>query len=558
VGTLPRPGGRRRPRLSRPPAPPAAPTARQRLAHLATAAGGAVRRSAPWWLPLLAGAAGALLAVGLLARDAARIGPATVRLSARPALAGSSQLAVPPFGSVAARTHLGPIAFRATVDDVDVRRLGQLLDVEVAPGRPPAEQLTATLAPLERRARTVARRFLVRIALLGVAGGAAAVLLFPRRSRRRLARCALGGVLATAALLVPTLASFDVGAFRAPRYEGALEYAPALIGDVRTGLDRLRTLREQMALIGQNLDRAYAALDRPAVGVDGGTVRILHVSDVHLNVAGFDLAERLADQFDVSAVVDTGDMGTWGFPPERRVARLVGRFKVPYLFVKGNHDDGQMVAAVAANRNARVLDGTAATVDGITFYGVGDPTFTPGRGYQVEVFEQLKTERSVAVADAVDALARRPDVLLVHDGRLAAYARGHVATVLDGHLHAFATELVGGTRTLQTGTVGGAGPDGLRVPHPPPSTAEILYFDRVTRRPIAVDRITVRSLESSFSVDRQLLEEGDRPFEPAPVPVPPSLLQSPPSRPAETPPDRQRLEDRAAPGAQAPRVPPKR
>jgi predicted phosphodiesterase len=456
-----------------------------------------------------------------------------VRLSAKPAVRGSSQLSVPPFGAVSARTHAGPVAFKATVDGVDVRRLGRMLDEqEVAPGRTPGDRLAA------------ARRFLAEIVLLGLGGGVAAVVLFPRRTRRRLGRCALGGALATAALLGPTVATFNVAAFQAPRYEGALEYAPALIGDVRTGLDRLRTLREEMALIGQNLDRAYTALDRPPVLGDD-TVRILHISDVHLNVTSLDLARQLAEQFDVAAVVDTGDMGTWGLPPERRVASLVGRFRVPYLFVKGNHDNADMVAAVAANRNARVLDHRAVEVEGIRFYGVADPTFTPGRGYQVEKFEQLKVAQSVAVGGALDALAARPDVLLVHDGRLAAYARGRVATVLDGHLHQFGTELLHGTRTLQTGTVGAAGPDGLRTAKLPPSTAEVIYFSRATRRPVAADRITVQSIGSSFSVERVLLPEGETPFAPNPLPVPPQVEATTPGDGDQVQPAQPRLVPRA-------------
>jgi predicted phosphodiesterase len=482
-------------------------------------------RLEPWVLPLLAGALGALLAVTFLARQDARVGPATLRLSARPALVGSSRLAVPPFGSVSARTHLGPLNFRATVDDVDVPGLGRAL--QRGPGGQGAAEVEATLYQLERQARRAATEFVLRIALLGVAGGVAAVLLFPRRTRRRLARCGLGGALATALLLVPTLVSFDVGAFREPRYQGALEYAPALIGDVRTGLDRLRTLREQMALIARNLDRAYTALAAPTPDLGNGTVRVLHISDMHLNPAGFDLAERLATQFEVAAVVDTGDMGTWGLPQEPQIAANIERFEVPYLFVKGNHDDADMVNAVARNDNARVLDGDAVEVAGIRFFGVADPTFTPGKGYRVEEFERLKEERSVAVANAIETQPVRPNVLLVHDGRLAAYARGHVASVLEGHLHSFGTEVVNGTRVLQTGTIGAAGPDGLRVADPPPSSAEILYFDPTTRRPLAVDRITVRSLESFFSVERVLLPEGETPFLPDPVEVPPELLQLP-------------------------------
>jgi predicted phosphodiesterase len=518
LGAVPRPGGRRRPRLS------------NRLPSRASLSAFATR-AAPWALPLLAGALGALLAISFLARQEVTVGPATVRLEAGAAPVGSSRLAAPPFGSVSARTHLGLLAFRATIDDVDVQRLGRLLEGSPGPsgpGGPRFAELEATLGPLEDQARQAATGFVVRIALLGLAGGLAAVLLFPRRTRRRLLRCGLGGLLATVLLLGPALATYDVTAFREPRYDGALEYAPALIGDVRTGLDRLRTLREEMVRIGRNLDRAYAALANPVGDLDGdGTVRVLHISDLHLNPAGFDLAERLADQFDVAAVVDTGDMGTWGFPPEPEVAANIGRFDVPYLFVKGNHDDPDMVEAVAANDNARVLDRSGTEVAGIRFFGVADPTFTPGKGEQVELFEELKVERSVGVADAVDRQAVRPDVLLVHDGRLATYARGHVATVLEGHLHRFGTEVVNGSRTLMAGTTGAAGPDNFRAADPPPADAQVVYFDPETRRPVAVDRITVRLPGSSFSVERLLLPEGATPFTPDPVEVPPDLLQTP-------------------------------
>jgi predicted phosphodiesterase len=474
---------------------------------------------------------GALLAVTFLADQEVTVGPARVRLEAGVALVGSSRLAAPPFGSVSARTHQGPLAFRATVDDVDVKRLGRLLEGSPGPsgpGGPRFAELEATLGPLEDQARRAATVFVLRIALLGLAGGLAAVVVFPRRTRRQLLRCGLGGLTATVLLLGPALATYDVTAFREPRYDGALEYAPALIGDVRTGLDRLRTLREEMVRIGQNLDRAYAALASPVGEIDGnGTVRVLHISDLHLNPAGFDLAERLADQFDVAAVVDTGDMGTWGLPREPQVAANIGRFEVPYLFVKGNHDDTDMVKAVAANDNARVLDGAGTEVAGIRFYGDADPTFTPGKGHQVEEFEDLKVARSVGVADAIDRQALRPDVLLVHDGRLAAYARGHVATVLDGHLHRFGTEVVNGTRTLQTGTVGAGGPDNFRAEDPPPADAQVIYFDPQTHRPVAVDRITVRLPGSSFSVERLLLPEGATPFAPNPLEVPPDLVPAP-------------------------------
>jgi hypothetical protein len=72
--------------------------------------------------PVLAGALGGALAIRLLARQDARIGPLTVRLAAWPSLHAASTLAVPPFGTVTADTHEGLLAVRATLDNVTLPR----------------------------------------------------------------------------------------------------------------------------------------------------------------------------------------------------------------------------------------------------------------------------------------------------------------------------------------------------------------------------------------------------------------------------------------------------
>ena len=133
-------------------------------------------------------------------------------------------------------------------------------------------------------------------------------------------------------------------------------------------------------------------------------------------------------------------------------------------------------------------------------------------------------ERSIGVADAIDRQALRPDVLLVHDGRLAAYARGHVATVLDGHLHRTGTEVVNGTRTLQAGTAGAAGPT-TSAPRPPVPTPR----SSPTPRPAArwPSTASPSRASSSFSVERSSSPRHATPFTPDPLEVPPDLVQTP-------------------------------
>jgi hypothetical protein len=206
-----------------------------------------LRRSVPWLLPLLAGGLSALLSVTFLARQDVRIGPTTVQLGARPAAIGTSTLVVPPIGSMSAHTHLGPMEFWATVDDVDVKRLGRLLKESPGPSGPSNPRFPE-LVPLEDQARQAATGFLLRIAVLGLAGGLAGVLLFRRRTRQRLLRCGVGGLAATVLLLGPTLATYDVGAFREPRYRGALESATTAADDP-SALDRLRAVIRQAAEI---------------------------------------------------------------------------------------------------------------------------------------------------------------------------------------------------------------------------------------------------------------------------------------------------------------------
>jgi hypothetical protein len=82
-------------------------------------------------------------------------------------------------------------------------------------------------------------------------------------------------------------------------------------------------------------------------------------------------------------VVDTGDITTWGTEVESTTLSRIGDLKVPYVFVRGNHDSRLTQAAVAVNRNAVVLDGDVRRVGGLVVAGIGDPAFTPDAGAEL-------------------------------------------------------------------------------------------------------------------------------------------------------------------------------
>ena len=54
----------------------------------------------------------------------------------------------------------------------------------------------------------------------------------------------------------------------------------------------------------------------PTFAPDDDTIRLLHVSDLHLNPSAWDVIEAVAEQYDVDAIVDTGDIADHGTGPE--------------------------------------------------------------------------------------------------------------------------------------------------------------------------------------------------------------------------------------------------
>jgi predicted MPP superfamily phosphohydrolase len=248
------------------------------------------------------------------------------------------------------------------------------------------------------------------------------------------------------------------------------------------------------------------------------TIRVLHVSDVHLNPQAFDLMLNLVDEFQIDVVVDTGDTTDWGTEPEARIIESIGTLGVPYVWVRGNHDSKQTQAAVAAQPNAVVLDGEAREVGGLRFFGVGDPRYTPDKGDK----GTRENEREIAdgFASTVDRMLslaepREVDVLAVHDPRIAADSAGRVPLILAGHTHEHGRKQLDGALLLVQGSTGGAGLRGLQGEFSEPLTCAVLYFERGSSRLLAYDQITVRGLgQRSVQLERHTVaapSEADEP-----------------------------------------------
>jgi predicted MPP superfamily phosphohydrolase len=304
----------------------------------------------------------------------------------------------------------------------------------------------------------------------------------------------VAALLATAGL---SAATFDERALAEPRFTGLLASAPTAVGDVRDVVARFDVYRLQLGRLVSNLSAVYSVTSRlPVFGADDDTVRVLHVSDLHLNPTAFDLIRSVATQFQVDVVLDSGDITDLGTAVEARYVTEIPSVGVPYVYVRGNHDSAAIQAAVAAQPNAVVLDGPEVVeVAGIRFLGQGDPRFTPDkttRDDEAPVDVLLAVGRTLArsVRTAVDP----PHVVVTHDPKGAPPLYGVAPLVLSGHTHRREDVSQDGTLHIVQGSTGGAGLRALQGEEPTPITLTVLYLDPDTGTLQAYDDVTLGGL----------------------------------------------------------------
>ena len=463
-------------------------------------------------LACLVGLAGAWLGLALLARDTVPMGPFRVELDVGFGR-GETVLGLPPFGALTADTHLSPLHVSATLEDVGVQRLTDVVnDVGI----------DGLVGEVERDARGSVRTMAWRVLLVGAIGGTALSALVFRTRWHLVATGGVAALLGIALCEVLLLATFRPAAFSEPTYSGSLALAPQLIGPVSEATDRIEDLRAGLEQIVDGTVRAYTSLQATPPAVDA--IRVLHISDLHASPLGMDFAQEVARGFDVDLVIDTGDITSFGTPVESLIATEIPGFGRPYVFVRGSHDSIALQEAIGREPNAIVLDGRSTTIEGLTVYGLGHPAFTPARGAPVDAedFAALARSAGPVIAADLEAAPEPVDVVAVHDDRMAEAVAGGVPLVISGHFHETTATVVNGTLFLRIGTTGGSGAGIFRDLADIPFSAEVLYFSRgPDPELIAYDVITQLPESGSLTVQRftVAVEFGDLVLTPTPTPT---------------------------------------
>lgn len=157
----------------------------------------------------LAGIIGALGAVGAAGKASYDIAPFRVEFRARPALAGATELAIQPAalnpGVATAGTHAGPLVVRATITGLS----GTLVPSDVRAVATPRD----AAGYLGQEGKTAIRSFVILLAMLAVAGGAAGGTLVSFGRWQRVVGGAIAGLLALAVIGLVMQQTYDPDEF---------------------------------------------------------------------------------------------------------------------------------------------------------------------------------------------------------------------------------------------------------------------------------------------------------------------------------------------------------
>ncbi|KIZ19611.1 metallophosphoesterase family protein [Streptomyces natalensis] len=466
---------------------------------------------------------GAWLGLLVLGTAHTPVGPMDTSMTLRPSLTGGTRIAVAPLGDLELSSHYAPLRLDVDVDRLDPVRSQALI------AHP--ERFSGLQAQVTRDVTRGAAGLALRSCAAVTCGAAALSLAVHRRPRRALAAAGLALAL-LAASAGTAYATWNPKSVLEPKFSGLLSSAPSVVGNARSIVSDFHVYQEELARLVTNVTKLYdAASTLPVYQPDPSTIRVLHVSDIHLNPAAWRIIASLVTQYRIDVIVDTGDTMDHGSAAENHFLDPVSTLGAPYVWVRGNHDSHTTQTYLTHRRHVTVLDdGQVTRVAGLRIAGVGDPQFTPDRTV-VAAGDPAERTAGGRLADALRTarLAGKPvDIALAHNPVAVSEADGLAPLALAGHLHhRVISTLPRGTRLMVEGSTGGGGLRAMQNTMPAPVQASVLYLDRRTRQLQAWDEIDLGGLGLSRAEVSRHLPRDNRPGAP-PTPRPAGAPSSAP------------------------------
>ncbi|MFF2997582.1 metallophosphoesterase [Streptomyces sp. NPDC057950] len=474
---------------------------------------------------------GAWLGLLVVGNVRAPVGPMNTTMTLRPSVTGGTKINVSPLGALVLDSHVAPVRLDVNVDQLDPARAQALVDHP--------ERLSGLQDEVAHDVEHGTLDLAVRSCVAVVSGATALGLAVYRRPRRALAA---GGLALTllAASGATAFATWNPDSVLEPKFSGLLSSAPSLVGNARSIVSEFDVYQKELARLVTNVTKLYDVTSTlPTYEPDPSTIRVLHVSDIHLNPASWKIIASLVEQYDINVIVDSGDTMDHGTAAENGFLDPIADLGAPYVWVRGNHDSHLTQRYLEHMKNAHVLDdGRALTVAGLRFAGIGDPQFTPDRSVAPGggAAEELAGARLASSLRDQRAAGTPVDIAIAHEPSAARLTDGEVPLVLAGHLHHEQTEVMKyGTRLRVEGSTGGSGLRAIEGTYPDPIEASVLYVDRDTHLLQAWDEIKLGGLGlTTAEVSRHLPKENHpgAPQSTPPASPTPHTPPTPPTSPA--------------------------
>lgn len=443
---------------------------------------------------------GALIFISLMGHQIFRIEAMDVRISIQPAVIGYTEVEIAPLAEIKSKTHATPLKITLRLESIDLHLLQRILDSK--------QSQTDVINNVIMKLKLSAAMLAIKALLLAAAGGFFGVFLWHRKIGAYHLKGALSASLAMGLLLAGTFATYDLNKFKNPEFEGALKAAPWIIGLASETMGQINILNTKMENIADNINQlfdqigALQSFDKNREGL----VKVLHVSDIHNNPAALGYIQRFANQLEVNIIIDTGDITDYGTPLEAVILQKLAGFKIPYLFIPGNHDSPDTIKKMRSIPGVAVLDGSVVTFSNLRIIGIPDPS-SGSNDIQPPPLNMI-TKYSDQIEKSLQTLSQPPDILALHNHRIAQGLSGKAPVILYGHDHKLSVKESAGSVMINSGSTGAGGLrrlQGERIPY----SMVVQYYAPVAGKMklLAVDTITVENLESGFQIERFIFKE---------------------------------------------------
>lgn len=460
----------------------------------------------------LTAVAGILISLFLFGTASFKIHELSWEIFARPSVRGETAVEFPPFGSLTAQTHTGLLGLHVRLEQIGP----QLVETDTL--TPDGQK--QLVKDLQESVPQIMKHFFLRLVLAGFFGALILAFLIWRGRYQLVLATGLLAAFLVGVVLFQGYFTFNADAFREPQYNGVISHAPNFIRLANDSLAKLGKISDQADLLIGNVESLAASTDELAnlktLNQQGDIKNLLLVSDLHSNPVGIELIKSLASSFEIDMIIDAGDLTDFGTSLEKKIAQDISGLGIPYIFSPGNHETAEMTKFIGQQPHVTLLDGSLKTIQGIKILGIPDP-FSSSPEVETKDPELWDEILASTLEEAERALGQEesPDILVVHNPKIAKEIDNTPPLVISGHTHRQAREtLKNGSLLLNPGTTGAAGLRGLYNEGSVPYTAIIVHF-QVGEGLLAADFIQYDLMSQRFSLERRLgneskgLEESD-------------------------------------------------